>query len=124
MVDSGNSIDMERIIGSKCKTLDRNLHRQRREIDIEASMITIPKCSTEKMRRKQLIKGEEGSKSNTLIRKSNFHNNSLSNLKVSSTSQSVSVGNVKNVTIHPKVTQLNYNNYTPRYGLCSDYFKT
>ena len=115
MVDSGNSVDIERIIGSQCKTLDRNMQRHRREIEIEANLISIPKCSTEKMRRKQMTVGEAGSKSNTLIRKSNLNNSSSSNLKVSNISHSHSLGNVKNVTIHPKVTQLSYNDYTPRY---------
>ena len=105
---------MDRMIGRQCKTLDRNL--QKRNLDIEDNLISIPKCSTEKMRRKQMNETlVEGNKSSTLMRKSYPNNNAASNLRVSSMSQSM--GNVKNVTIHPKVTQLSYNDYTPRYEM-------
>ena len=115
-LDSSNNIDvdMDGMIGRQCKTLDRNL--QKRNLDIEDNLISIPKCSTEKMRRKQMNETlVEGNKSSTLIRKSNPNHNTASNLRVSSMSQSM--GNVKNVTIHPKVTQLSYNDYTPRYEI-------
>ena len=80
----------------QCKTLDRT--SRNRNLAADSDKITIPKCSTEKMRRKQLLAtklSENGCKTDTLARKTTVNimaNNQHSTLrKTSSNFQKFSV---------------------------------
>ena len=110
----------------QCKTLDRDRSSRGRNVH-STDLITIPKCSTEKMKRKQMNASrnqDEGCKTDTLVRKTGANNvqqhstlrKSSSNLhsETLGTSLSHSLGSVKNVTIHPEVTQFSYNHHKPR----------
>ena len=103
----------------QCRTLERS--SRPRTVNIESELITIPKCSTEKMRRKfNSTQQTERCNTDTLSRKSLTTNLTR---KVSPSSQpensqppnlSQSLSSVKNVTIHPEVTQFSYNHHKPR----------
>ena len=95
------------------RTLERTSRSRSRPLETE--VITIPKCSTEKMKRRQINRlGDEGARTETLSRRN--MNQSSATLRKSShdldTSQSVV--SVKNVTIHPEVTQFSYIHHKPR----------
>ena len=119
----------------QCRTLDRERGSRSRNVSLEADLITIPKVSTEKMRRRQLNLArhgaEEGSRTDTLARTRQAastqqpHSATLTR-KISpasaaaasetlAASLSQSLGSVKNVTIHPEVTHISYNHRKPRY---------
>ena len=94
---------------------------------LDSDPITIPKCSTEKMRRKQMNINkypEEGRRTDTLARRAQSSTLRKSSGTTDSSgaglgaSLSQSMGSVKNVTIHPEVTQFSYNHHKPRYVTC------
>ena len=87
---------------------------------MDSDPITIPKCSTEKMRRRQILGGvsqEEGSRTETLARRAGSSTLRKSSATTDSSGPGLgaSLGSVKNVTIHPEVTQFSYNHHKPRY---------
>ena len=96
----------------QCKTLERD---SRNRIPKANDPIMIPKCSTEKiLRRQMIVHKEEGSRTDTLSRRAQS-----STLRKSSDSLRPGLGtsimgSVKNVTIHPEVTQFSYNHNKPR----------
>ena len=109
----------------QCRTLDRDRSSRTRNLELETGdLITIPKVSTEKMRRRQLNLAkhgaEEGSRtqqphSATLTRKVSPASAAAASETLAA-SLSQSLGSVKNVTIHPEVTHISYNHRKPRYG--------
>ena len=109
----------------QCRTLDRDRSSRTRNVSLEAGdLITIPKVSTEKMRRRQLNLAkhgaEEGSRSQqphsaTLTRKLSPASAAAASETLAA-SLSQSLGSVKNVTIHPEVTHISYNHRKPRYA--------
>ena len=91
----------------QCRTLERS--SRPRNLQIESEVITIPKCSTEKMKRKFAESLSQEAE--------RCHTDTISRRKVSPSSQpnlSQSLSSVKNVTIHPEVTQFSYNHHKPR----------
>ena len=109
----------------QCRTLDRDRSSRTRNVSLETGdLITIPKVSTEKMRRRQLNLAkhgaEEGSRtqqphSATLTRKVSPASAAAASETLAA-SLSQSLGSVKNVTIHPEVTHISYNHRKPRYA--------
>ena len=98
----------------QCRTLERS--SRPRNLQIESEVITIPKCSTEKMRRKFAESlSQEAERSE---RSERCNTDTISRRKVISPSSqpnlSQSLVSVKNVTIHPEVTQFSYNHHKPR----------
>ena len=86
----------------QCKTLERDPRNRNPQGN---NPIMIPKCSTEKiLRRQMIVHKEEGSRTDTLSRRA---------LRKSSDSLGPVMGSVKNVTIHPEVTQFSYNHHKP-----------
>lgn len=105
----------------QCRTLERTSRAR----NIQTEVITIPKCATEKMRRKfNSPQQTERCSTDTLSRKS-LPASSARKLSPSSQTETVtggsqpanlsqSLSSVKNVTIHPEVTQFSYNHHKPR----------
>ena len=90
----------------QCKTLERDPRNRNPQGN---NPIMIPKCSTEKiLRRQMIVHKEEGSRTDTLSRRAQS-----STLRKSSDSLGPVMGSVKNVTIHPEVTQFSYNHHKP-----------